>query len=87
MQTLKLGFIGAGFIGNFQATALKQVRGAELVGVYALNWADKLAEFAKANGLGDCKVYPNVAQLCKNCDAVAVFAPNYVRIELVEQIV
>ena len=87
MQTLKLGFIGAGFIGNFQATALKQVRGAELVGVYALKWAGKLAEFAKANGLGDCKVYPNVAELCKNCDVVAVFAPNFARIELVEQIV
>jgi predicted dehydrogenase len=87
MQTLKLGFIGAGFIGNFQATAMKQVRGLELVGVYALKWADKLAEFAKANGLGECKVFPNVAELCKNCDVVAVFAPNYVRIELVEQIV
>jgi predicted dehydrogenase len=87
MQTLKLGFIGAGFIGNFQATAMKQVRGLELVGVYALKWADKLAEFAKANALGDCKVYPNVAELCKNCDVVAVFAPNFVRIELVEQIV
>ncbi|MHC4281665.1 MAG: hypothetical protein ACYSWZ_01620 [Planctomycetota bacterium] len=60
MQTLKLGFIGAGFIGNFQATALKQVRGVELVGVYALKGAEKLAKFAKANGLGDCKVYPNV---------------------------
>ncbi|MHC4084213.1 MAG: Gfo/Idh/MocA family protein [Planctomycetota bacterium] len=87
MQTLKLGFIGAGFIGNFQATALKQVRGVELVGVYALKGAEKLAKFAKANGLGDCKVYPNVAELCKNCDAVAVFAPNFARIELVEQIV
>ena len=87
MQTLKLGFIGAGFIGNFQATALKQVRGAELVGVYALKWAGKLAEFAKENGLGDCKVYPNVGELCKNCDVVAVFAPNFARIELVEQIV
>lgn len=87
MQILKLGFIGAGFIGNFQATALKQVRGAELVGVYAFKGAEKLAKFAKANGLGDCKVYPNVAELCKNCDAVAVFAPNFARIELVEQIV
>ena len=87
MQTLKLGFIGAGFIGNFQATALKQVRWAELVGVYALKGAEKLAKFAKANGLGDCKVYPNVAELCKNCDVVAVFAPNFARIELVEQIV
>jgi predicted dehydrogenase len=87
METLKLGFIGAGFIGNFQATAMKQVRGLELVGVYALKWADKLAEFAKENALGDCKVYPNVAELCKNCDVVAVFAPNFARIELVEQIV
>jgi len=87
METLKLGFIGAGFIGNFQATAMKQVRGLELVGVYALKWAEKLVEFAQANGLGDCKVYPNVAELCKNCDAVAVFAPNFARIELVEQIV
>jgi len=87
MQTLKLGSIGAGFIGNFQATAMKQVRGLELAGVYALQWAEKLADFAKENGLGDCRVYPNVAELCKNCDVVAVFAPNYVRIELVEQIV
>ncbi|MHC4110059.1 MAG: Gfo/Idh/MocA family protein [Planctomycetota bacterium] len=87
MKTLKLGFIGAGFIGNFQAQALKQVRGTELVGVYALKGAEKLAKFAKENGLGDSKVYPNVAELCKNCDAVAVFAPNFVRIELVEQIV
>ncbi len=47
METLKLGFIGAGFIGNFQATAMKQVRGLELVGVYALKWAEKLAEFAE----------------------------------------
>ncbi len=87
MQKLKLGFIGAGFIGNFQATAMKQVRGLELVGVHALKWAEKLAKFAQENGLGDCKVYPNVAELCKNCDVVAVFAPNFARIELVEQIV
>ena len=28
-----------------------------------------------------------MAELCKNCDAAAVFAPNFARIELVEQIV
>src|SRR4030042_1075451 len=87
MQTLKLGFIGAGFIGNFQATAMKQVRGLELVGVYALKAVEKLGKFAKSNALGDCKVYPNVAELCKNCDVVAVFAPTCARLELVEQIV
>jgi len=86
MQTLKLGFIGAGFVANFHATALKQVRGADLAGVYALKGAEELAKFATANGLGDCTVYRNVAELCKNCDAVAVLAPNFARIELVEQI-
>ncbi len=87
METLKLGFIGAGFVANFHATALKQVRGADLAGVYALKGAEELAKSATASGLGDCKVYPNVAELCKNCDAVAVLAPNFARIELVEQIV
>ena len=87
MEMLKLGCIGAGFIGNFQAQAMKMVRGVELAGVYALKGADKLAQFARDNGLGDCRVYPNVKELCKNSAVVALFAPNYVRIELTEQIV
>jgi predicted dehydrogenase len=87
METLKLGFIGAGFIAKFHAVALKQVRGLELVGVYSPKGAKELAAIAKENELGDCKVFPNVAELCKNCDAVAVLAPNFVRIEIVEQIV
>ena len=87
MEILKLGFIGAGFVANFHATALKMVRGIELAGVYSLKGAEELAAFAKQNGLGDCKVYPNVAELCKNCDAVGLFAPNFARIELAEQIV
>ena len=87
METLKTGFVGAGFVANFHAAALKLVRGVELVGVYALKGAEELAGFATENGLGDCKVYRSVAELCKNCDAVAVFAPNFARIELVEQII
>jgi predicted dehydrogenase len=87
METLKLGFIGAGFVANFHAIALKQVRAADLAGVYALKGAEELAKSATASGLGKCRVYPNVAELCKNCDVVAVLAPNFARIELVEQIV
>lgn len=86
MQRFRLGFVGAGFIAKFQATALKLVRGAELAGVYALKGADELAAFAKQNGLGECKVFPSVAELCKNCDAVAVLAPNYARVDIVGQI-
>ena len=83
---LKLGFIGAGFISKFQAKALQFVRGLDLAGVHALKGAEELAQYARGKGLGGCKVYPNVAELCNNCDAVAVFAPNFARIELVEQI-
>jgi predicted dehydrogenase len=86
MDNLKLGFIGAGFIANFQAEALRSVRGAELAGVHALKGAEELSALAKTTGIGDCKVYPNIAELCNNVDVVALFAPNYVRIELMEQI-
>jgi len=87
MQTLKLGFIGAGFIAKFHAVALTGVRGIELSGVHSLVGAEELAGFAKENGLGECKVCSTVAELCNNCDAVAITAPNFVRIELAEQIV
>jgi len=87
METLKLGFIGAGFVANFHATALKMVRGAELAGVYSLKGTKELSAFAKQNALGECKIYTSVNELCKNCDVVGVFAPNFVRVELVEQII
>lgn len=87
MGNFKLGFIGAGFIAKFQATALKFVRGVDLAGVHALKGAKELAAFAKKNGVGDCKIYRSVAELCKNVDAVAIFVPNFARIEIMEKIV
>ena len=87
MDNFKLGFIGAGFLAQFQAVALQSVRGVDLSGVHALKGAEELAAYANANGLGECTVYPSVAELCNHCDAVAVFAPNFVRIDLVGQIV
>lgn len=87
MEQLKVGFVGAGFVANFHATALRMVRGVELAGVYSLERADELSGRAMSEGLGECKVQPNVAELCKGCDAVAVLAPNPVRVEIVEQIV
>lgn len=87
MGALRVGFVGAGFISKFQATALINVRGVELTGVYALDKAEALAEFARSNNLGNCKVYPSVKELCNACDVVAVFAPNFARIEIVSKIV
>lgn len=87
MAKLRLGFIGAGFIAKFQAAGLRFVRDMELVGVHALKGAEELAASVSKSGLGECKVYGSVAELCHHCDAVAIFAPNYVRIDLVGQVV
>jgi len=86
MERFKLGFIGAGFIAKFQAKAMTFVRDIDLVGVHALKGAEELAAYARENGLSDCQVYPSVAELCNHCDAVAIFAPNFARIEIVEAI-
>lgn len=87
MANFKYGFIGAGFIAKFQASALKFVRGVDLAGVHALKGADDLAAYARKEGLGDCKVYDSIKELCENVDAVAVFAPNFARIEIMKAIV
>jgi predicted dehydrogenase len=83
---LRLGFIGAGFIAHFHARALRNVRGAELAGVFALKGSEELSRFSKENGLGECAVCSDIAALCACCDAVAVLAPNPARLEIVGKI-
>lgn len=87
MGNFRFGFIGAGFIAKFQASALRYVRGAELAGVYALKGAEELSAYSKAEGLGDCTVYGSIKELCENVDAVAILAPNFARIAIVKEIV
>lgn len=87
MPNFKLGFIGAGFIAKFQAKAMHQIRGVDLAGVHALKGAEELAALARHNGLGDCKVYGSILELCKNVDAVTIFAPNFARVQIMQGIV
>lgn len=86
MKQLKLGFIGSGFIAQFLAVAMKQVRHCELTAIYDRGGAEDLAGYARENGLGDPKIYSTVAEVCNHCDAVAIFSPNYTRIEIMEEI-
>lgn len=89
MPPLKLGFVGAGFIAKFHTRALMQLRGMEIAGITSkpLSQAEALSATVKANGLGDGVVYSSVAEMAKNVDAIAVYVPNFVRQEIVEQIV
>lgn len=87
MEKLSIGMVGAGFVAKFQAVAMKQVRSVELAGITALKGAEELSLFAKENDLGPATVYPNVTELAKNVDTVAIYCPNYARIEVMEEIV
>ena len=86
MQKLRLGFIGSGFIANFLAVAMKQVRHCELTAIYHRSGAEDLAKYACDNGLGEPKLCPSVSEVCLNCDAVVILSPNYTRIDIMEEI-
>ncbi len=83
----RLGFIGAGYIARFQSAALRQVRGVDITAVHAPKGAEELSAHVRQNGLGPCEVCPDIRSVCDRCDAVAVFAPNHARLEVVGAIV
>lgn len=65
---------------------MRQVRGLELTGTLNRGGSDELAELAAELNLGPCTVYDSIADLCEACDAVAIFSPNYTRVDVVEEI-
>ncbi|RJP25983.1 MAG: gfo/Idh/MocA family oxidoreductase [Candidatus Omnitrophota bacterium] len=87
MEKLKVGMIGAGFLGHFQSVAMEQVRNMELAGITSLQGAEELSASARKRNLGPATVYSNVTELAKNVDAVAIYCPNYTRIAIMEEIV
>ncbi len=89
METLKVGFVGAGFIARFQVEAIKQVRNVEIAGVTSRTraHAEALGQAVRAAGVGDGVVYDSIAAMAPHVDAIAIFAPNFVRVELMEEIV
>jgi len=87
MSKLKLGIVGAGFVANFHTRAIMQVRAMEIDGITALKGAEALSATVKKHNLGAGGVYPNVAEMAKHVDAIAVYVPNFARVEIVEQIV
>lgn len=87
MKTLRIGFIGAGFIARLHIRAITMVRGWELTGIYSLDGADECSQYARDKRVGPCTIYPDIAELCNHSDVVAIFAPNYARVEIMDKIV
>jgi predicted dehydrogenase len=87
MSTLKLGIVGAGFVAHFHARALMQVRNIEVAGISSLKNAESLSDFVKNNHLGEGVIYSDIGELAKHVEAIAIFVPNFARVETVEAIV
>ena len=88
MKTLKLGIVGAGFVAKFHARALMQIRGVEIAGVTSRTdaSAQAYAAMVRENELGAGVAYKSISEMAKHVDAIAIYAPNFCRVEHVEEI-
>ncbi len=85
-KMLKVGFVGAGFVAGFHREALRYVRGVEIAGVHALAGSEDFASSVRSLGLGECQIYPSVGEMAEHVDVVAIFCPNYARLEVMQAI-
>ena len=84
---MRLGFIGAGFIARFHAVAIQQVRGLEIAGLLRRRGAEALAGICRERKLGEAKLFDSIGEMARQVDVLALYVPNYARLEVMEQIV
>ncbi len=86
MDTLRYGLVGGGFITQFHLRALEQVRGVDVAGLTSRTPPHELAASARARGLGEATVYADVGEMAHHVDVIALYNPNFARLETMEQI-
>ncbi|MFP4636149.1 MAG: Gfo/Idh/MocA family protein, partial [Nitriliruptoraceae bacterium] len=90
METLGVGIVGSGFIGNFHAQAWTGVRHGDIVAVQSRNpdTAAQLADHCRELGVGDPTTHDELVDLVRDprVDAIWVTTPNHVRVETIETI-
>lgn len=86
MKPLRYGIVGGGFITAFMLKALRQVRGVEVAGLVSRRPPEELAAYVRQHGLGEGTIYASVKEMTPHVDVVVIFAPNYCRLEIVEEV-
>ena len=90
-ERLGVGIIGGGFVAKFHARSWVGVRHADIRGVVSRSResAGKVAALARQLRVGDAKIYDSVTQMVcdPSIDAVWICAPNFTRVEIMEEIV
>ena len=89
-KRLGVGFIGTGFIGNFHMRSWVGVRHADILGIVDKNIssAEDAAAESRRLGVGEPKVFASISDMVADpsIDAVWINAPNFTRIEIMEEI-
>ena len=85
-QTLRVGFVGTGFIAHFHLKSMIGVRNVEVTGVFSRK-AENREKFAKeveTLGLGSCRTHESLEALLSadDVDAIWILSPNYTRLDV-----
>lgn len=86
MQAIRYGIVGGGFYARFQLRALEQVRGIEVTGLTSRRPPVQLAAYVQEKRLGPGQVFSSVKEMAHQVDVVAIYAPNFARVSIVEEI-
>ncbi len=90
-KRLGVGFVGAGFNATFHIRSFVGVRNADVMGVVSrtAEKAERAAKVARDLGVGEAKAYTSITEMVKapEIDAVWICAPNFTRLEVMEEIV
>ena len=89
-KSLGIGIVGGGFNARFHIRSWVGVRDADILGVVDPDRkrAEEAAALARKHNVGAAKVYKSVAEMVSDraIDAVWICAPNFTRIEVMEEI-
>ena len=91
VKRLGIGFIGGGFITRFHIQSLIGVRDCDVIGVMSKtkSSAEESCALARKLRVGNAEVHNSVTDMISNPNihALWICAPNFTRIEIMEEIV
>lgn len=89
-KTLRIGFIGSGFIAHFHLKSLVGVRNVEVTAVYSPTPVkrEKFAAAVAELDLGTCRTYDSLAAMlaADDLDAIWILSPNHTRLATMREI-
>lgn len=88
--TLRVGFVGSGFIAHFHLKSMLGVRNVEVTGVYSRSaenrqrFVDQVTEL----GLGACTSHESLESMLRadDVDAIWILSPNHTRLDIMRTI-